>query len=117
MQECGVHDLALNIRDCVSLCISDETLKAVGSFYMVCVYSRGIKDATQMYNLPWTLHSSMDTGYRIIQTINKLPDNVIRKMHTHSIYGLTNYAKKYFISNYKTECNIENCYTCQCSMR
>ena len=55
--------------------------------------------------------------YRMIQTINKLPDNVIRKMHTHSIYGLTNYAKKYFISNYKTECNIENCYTCQCSMR
>ena len=27
--------------------------------------------------------------YRIIQTINKLPDNVIRKMYTHSIYGLT----------------------------
>ena len=49
--------------------------------------------------------------YRIIQTINKLPDNVIRKMHTHSIYGLTNYAKKYLISNYKTECNIDNCYT------
>ena len=55
--------------------------------------------------------------YRIIQTINKLPDNVIGKMRTHSIYGLTNYAKKYFISNYKTECTIENCYTCQCSMR
>ena len=55
--------------------------------------------------------------YRIIQTINKLPDNVIGKMRTHSIYGLTNYANKYFISNYKTECTIENCYTCQCSMR
>ena len=55
--------------------------------------------------------------YTIIQTINKLPDNVTGKMRTHSIYGLTNYAKKYFISNYKTECTIENCYTCQCSMR
>ena len=41
--------------------------------------------------------------YRIIQTLNKLPDNVIRKMYTHSIYGLTSYAKKYFISNYKTD--------------
>ena len=27
--------LALNIRDCVSLCLSDETLKAVGRFYLV----------------------------------------------------------------------------------
>ena len=55
--------------------------------------------------------------YRIIQTVNKLPDNVIGKMRTHIIYGLTNYAKKYFISSYKTECTIENGYTCQCSMR
>ena len=60
---------------------------------------------------------SRNLRYRIIQTLNKLPDNVIRKMYTHSIYGLTSYAKKYFISNYKTECTIENCYICQCSMR
>ena len=55
--------------------------------------------------------------YRIIQTVNKLPDNVIRKIYTHSIYGLTICEKKYFISNYKTECTIEYCDTCQCSMR
>ena len=28
-------NLALYIRDCVSLCLSDETLKAVGPFYLV----------------------------------------------------------------------------------
>ena len=28
-------NLALNIRDCVSLCLSDATLKAVGLFYLV----------------------------------------------------------------------------------
>ena len=28
---------ALYIRDCVSLCLSDETLKAVGPFYMVSI--------------------------------------------------------------------------------
>ena len=27
--------MALYIRDCVSLCISEETLKAVGPFYLV----------------------------------------------------------------------------------
>ena len=28
-------NLALYIRDCVSLCLSDETLKDVGPFYLV----------------------------------------------------------------------------------
>ena len=28
-------NLALNIRDCLSLCLSEETLKAVGPFYLV----------------------------------------------------------------------------------
>ena len=27
-------NLALYIRDCVSMCLSDETLKAVGPFYL-----------------------------------------------------------------------------------
>ena len=27
--------MVLNIRDCVSLCLWEETLKAVGSFYLV----------------------------------------------------------------------------------
>ena len=29
------ENLALYIRDCESLCLSDETLKAVGPFYLV----------------------------------------------------------------------------------
>ena len=70
-------------------------------------------------HIPKTNHNFAQNNlrYRIIQTVNKLPDNVIRKMYTHSIYGLTSYAKTYFISNYKTECTIENSYTYQCSMR
>ena len=31
----GCKNLALYIRDCVSLCLSDETLKAIGPFYLV----------------------------------------------------------------------------------
>ena len=30
-------NLALYIRDCESLCLSDEPLKAVGPFYLVCM--------------------------------------------------------------------------------
>ena len=38
--------LALYNRDCVSLCLSDETLKAVGPFYMVSMPEE-LKDPTQ----------------------------------------------------------------------
>ena len=44
-------NLALYIRDCVSLCLSDETLKAVGPFYEVLsgVYARGSKRSTRLH--------------------------------------------------------------------
>ena len=54
-------NLALYIRDCVSLCLSDETLKAVGPFYLV---SRGSKrshqSALEMCNLSWTPRCSLE---------------------------------------------------------
>ena len=44
------NNLALNIRDCESLCLSDETLKAVGPFYLVSVPGE-VKDPTQGVNV------------------------------------------------------------------
>ena len=41
--------MALYIRDCVSLCLSDETLKAVGPFYLVSMPGE-VKDPTQGVN-------------------------------------------------------------------
>ena len=43
-------NLALNIRDCVSLCLSEETLKAVGPFYLVSIPGE-VKDPTQGVNV------------------------------------------------------------------
>ena len=45
-------NLALNIRDCVSLsvCLSEETLKAVGPFYLVSMAGE-VKDPTQGVNV------------------------------------------------------------------
>ena len=41
-------NLALYIRDCVSLCVSDETLKAVGPFYLVSMPGE-VKDPTSLH--------------------------------------------------------------------
>ena len=42
--------LALNIRDYESLCLSEETLKAVGPFYLVSMPGE-VKDPTQGVNV------------------------------------------------------------------
>ena len=41
-------NLALYIRDCVSLCLSDETLQAVGPFYLVSMPGE-VKDPTSLH--------------------------------------------------------------------
>ena len=43
-------NLALYIRDCESLCLSDETVKAVGPFYLVSMLGE-VKDPTQGVNV------------------------------------------------------------------
>ena len=43
----------------------------------------------------------------------ELPYSVIGKVYTHSIQGVTSYAKAYFVSNYQTVCTIRECYVCQ----
>ena len=43
-------NLALNIRDCESLCLSEETLKAVGPFYLVSMPGE-VKYPTQGVNV------------------------------------------------------------------
>ena len=42
-------NLALNIRDCLYLCLSEETLKAVGPFYLVSMPGE-VKYPTQGVN-------------------------------------------------------------------
>ena len=56
-------NLALYIRDCVSLCLSEKTLKAVGHL-LSGVYARGSKRSHQsvqeMCKFSWTPHSSLE---------------------------------------------------------
>ena len=46
----GVKNLALSFRDCVSLCLSDGTLKSVGLFYLVSMPGE-VKDPKQGVNM------------------------------------------------------------------
>ena len=50
--------------------------------------------------------------YSLLPAISKLDDSVTSKILTHSITGLANYAKTYFITQYNPVCVIRNCYIC-----
>ena len=50
--------------------------------------------------------------YELVQYLNKMPKNVIDKVHTHSFRGFCSYTKEYFINSYELLCQIRNCYIC-----
>ena len=59
-----IENLALYIRDCVYLCLLDETLKSVGPFYLVSMPGE-VKVPTslctlEMCNLSWTPPNSLN---------------------------------------------------------
>lgn len=50
--------------------------------------------------------------HEIICTINNTPDIVKNKIYTHSLHGLSKYAKMYYLNEYEEECLSLNCYIC-----
>ena len=50
--------------------------------------------------------------HEVIRILNVTPVAIKEKVHTHSYFGFSHYAKKYFIENYENSCNILNCYIC-----
>ena len=50
--------------------------------------------------------------FRLVQTVNTMPNLIIHKLQTHSLYGFSSYDKQYFITNYEHSCNITDCYVC-----
>ena len=44
--------------------------------------------------------------------INNSPVEITGKIDTHSLEGVSQYAKKYYISLYNEFCYVENCYVC-----
>ena len=50
--------------------------------------------------------------YSLPSSISKINENIMNKMTTHSLSGLANYAKSFFIGQYNAVCHEQNCYVC-----
>ena len=62
---------------------------------------------------PRTFLAKLTIRYAIPELVNALPSCITDKITTHSIQGLANYSKKYFLNLYKDRCSIEDCYICE----
>ena len=51
--------------------------------------------------------------YSLPNLINQSPSCITDKLFTHSLKGLSNYAKHHALTKYSNECNILNCYICR----
>ena len=78
------------------------------------IHHHNTRSRLKLHN-PRTNHIFVDQNLRhsMIQTINHVPNIVKEKICTHSLNGLTAYAKRYFVDTYDNMCNIANCYVCQ----
>ena len=70
-----------------------------------------IRDEPRPY-VPKTSLGESAIRFTIPDYIEELPTCISEKISTHSIQGLSNYAKNYFLNQYKESCSILNCYVC-----
>ena len=50
--------------------------------------------------------------YKIVKTVNECPTCIKDKVSTHSIHGISLYAKNYLLNGYQNSCSIKKCYVC-----
>ena len=51
--------------------------------------------------------------YSLPNLINQSPTCITDKLLTHSLQGLSHYAKHHALTKYSSECNVLNCYICR----
>ena len=71
---------------------------------------------TPRSHVPRTVLTKSTVRFAIPDLIKQLPTHVTEKISSHSIQGLSNYAKKYFINQYKDSCSLRNCYVCRANV-
>ena len=64
-------------------------------------------------DIPKSLLAKSSIRYAIPYLLKNLPSSITDKITTHSIQGLSNYSKKYFLNLYNERCFIEDCYICE----
>ena len=63
-----------------------------------------------------TMSAKNSIRYALPEIVSNTPLSIVSKIFTHSPFGFANYAKSYFINQYKPICVADNCYICNPSL-
>ena len=53
-----------------------------------------------------------NTKYQIRQLVLSTENRLLQRAEHYSIHSFVNYVGQYFLSHYRINCDIENCYSC-----
>ena len=53
-----------------------------------------------------------NTKYQLRQLVLSTENRLLQRVQHYSIHSFVNYLRQYFLNNYRINCDIENCYSC-----
>ena len=75
-------------------------------------FSYQLRQRDDRYPTASTIAASQSPRFVIPQIISELEEGIKSKFTTHSLQGISNYAKTNILESYETMCSINNCYIC-----
>ena len=77
------------------------------------IHSYGTRQSQRFrLNITRTLRAQNTIRNYLPKFANSLPECIYNKLFTHSLQGISNYAKLLYLAEYRIECNVANCFIC-----
>ena len=62
--------------------------------------------------IPPRKYQKRNTKYQLRQLVLSTENRLLQRVEHYSIHSFVNYCRQYFLNNYRINCDIENCYSC-----
>ena len=57
-------------------------------------------------------YQKRNTKYQLRQLVQSTKNRLLQRVEHYSIQSFVNYFRQHFLNNYRINCDIENCYSC-----
>ena len=62
--------------------------------------------------IPPREYQKRNTKYQLRQLVLSTENCILQRVEHYSIHSFVNYCRQYYLNNYRINCDIENCYSC-----
>ena len=118
----------LNIKDMYNIGLLKFYFKIINGtiplYFHIFLVTENVSVEPQRYNfrhkrsviipIPPREYQKRSTKYQLKQLVLSTENRLLQRVEHYSIHSFVNYFRQYFLNNYKINCDIENCYSCNC---